>query len=148
MTWGMHAINHLDLKHNTEADRLLNKSYFNYIRAPFNVWCEYTSKGCGAVNFITGAGGFLQVILNGYAGIRPRIDHLFIKQPVMLPGISQYKVHGLNYMNATFSVNFDAASKHNTFIHIDEINSNSTRIVVEVLDRKYLACQDCTCKYL
>lgn len=147
MTWSMHAINHLDLKHIAEADRLLDKSYSNYIRAPFNVWCEYTSQGCGAVNFITGAGGFLQVVLYGYAGIRPRLDHLLIKEPVKLPGVSKYKVQGLKYIGARFSVNFHKESTHNSFIHFDEIDPTGPRIIVEVLDRKYLACQDCICKY-
>lgn len=148
MTWSMHAINHLDLKHYTEAERLLDKSYSNYTRAPFNVWCEYTSQGCGAVNFITGAGGFLQVVLYGYAGIRPRLDHLLIKQPLKLPGVSESTVQGLNYLGARFSVNFDETSVHNPFIYFDEISSNSPRIIVEVLGRKYLACLNCTCKYL
>lgn len=35
----------------------------------------------GAINFLTGAGGFLQAILNGYAGIKVHIDRLEINNP-------------------------------------------------------------------
>lgn len=35
----------------------------------------------GATNFLTGAGGFLQSILNGYAGIRMFIGRLEINHP-------------------------------------------------------------------
>lgn len=35
----------------------------------------------GATNFITGSGGFLQTILNGYAGIKIFIDRLEIRNP-------------------------------------------------------------------
>uniref|UniRef100_A0A336LM18 Protein-glucosylgalactosylhydroxylysine glucosidase n=1 Tax=Culicoides sonorensis TaxID=179676 RepID=A0A336LM18_CULSO len=143
MTWGMHAINHLDLKHFSDAERLLNKTYSNYIRPPFNVWCEYTSEGCGAVNFITGAGGFLQVILYGYAGIRPRLDHLLIKQPSKLPGVKEFKIQRLNYLGTRFSINFNEKSPVKGFIHFDEVRTGS-RIILETVNRKYLVCQNCT----
>lgn len=35
----------------------------------------------GATNFITGSGGFLQAILNGYAGIKMFIDRFEIRNP-------------------------------------------------------------------
>ncbi|XP_063701061.1 protein-glucosylgalactosylhydroxylysine glucosidase-like [Culicoides brevitarsis] len=140
MTWSMHAINHLDLQHKSEADRFLNKSYADYIRSPFNVWCEYTSQGCGAVNFITGAGGFLQVILSGYAGIRTRLDHLLIKNPEKLPDVQKFKIHGLTYMGNRFSVNYDP---NVSFIEFSEINENRPRLVVESEGIKYLACRNC-----
>jgi protein-glucosylgalactosylhydroxylysine glucosidase len=58
MTWGMHSIGYLDLGRYDEAASLFNRSFAN-IKYPFGVWSE-TPKG-GAPNFITGAGGFLQV---------------------------------------------------------------------------------------
>lgn len=37
MTWQMHAISHIELNEIEKADVLLQKSYQNYIRPPFNV---------------------------------------------------------------------------------------------------------------
>lgn len=35
----------------------------------------------GAHNFLTGAGGFLQSLLSGYAGLKLRLDGLHIDRP-------------------------------------------------------------------
>ena len=76
MTWGMHAIGHLELGQEDEASELFNRSYLPYVQVtligvllffffaistqpPFNMWTEVPGGG-GAVNFITGMGGFLQ----------------------------------------------------------------------------------------
>lgn len=45
------------------------------------MWNEVIKGEKGATNFITGSGGFLQTILNGYAGIRMFIDRLEIRNP-------------------------------------------------------------------
>lgn len=42
------------------------------------VWSE-RRYGNGAVNFITGAGGFLQAVLYGYGGFRIKNDGLYFK---------------------------------------------------------------------
>jgi len=50
----------LELGDYDKAADLFERSYAPYVKEPFNVWTEVDS-GVGAVNFITGAGGFLQV---------------------------------------------------------------------------------------
>lgn len=67
MTWSMQAIGYLEVGLHQEASKYFVQGYSN-IQAPFNVWTE-TPQG-GAVNFITGAGGFLQSVWAGYFGIR------------------------------------------------------------------------------
>ena len=79
MTWGMHAIGHLELGQEDEASKLFNRSYLPYVQVglylclivlffaistqpPFYMWTEVPGGG-GAVNFITGMGGFLQAKL-------------------------------------------------------------------------------------
>jgi hypothetical protein len=42
-----------------KAAGYFNQSFATYIKAPFGVWTELPSGGC--YNFVTGAGGFLQV---------------------------------------------------------------------------------------
>uniref|UniRef100_A0A3Q4HDF7 Protein-glucosylgalactosylhydroxylysine glucosidase n=1 Tax=Neolamprologus brichardi TaxID=32507 RepID=A0A3Q4HDF7_NEOBR len=68
MTWGMFAIGWLELGEAEKAQLLLEKC-FNNIQGPFQVWSE-SSDGSGAVNFLTGMGGFLQAVLFGYTGFR------------------------------------------------------------------------------
>uniref|UniRef100_A0A3B3Z7L1 Glycoside hydrolase family 65 central catalytic domain-containing protein n=1 Tax=Periophthalmus magnuspinnatus TaxID=409849 RepID=A0A3B3Z7L1_9GOBI len=65
---GMFAIGWLELGEAERAQHLLVKC-FNNIQGPFQVWSE-SSDGSGAVNFLTGMGGFLQAVLFGYTGFR------------------------------------------------------------------------------
>lgn len=45
------------------------------------MWNEVIQGEKGATNFITGSGGFLQTILNGYAGLKMFIDRFEIRNP-------------------------------------------------------------------
>ena len=67
MTWAMFAIGHWDVGDVDEAQSLFNRSYAN-VQEPYGVWTETPSGG--TTNFITGAGGFLQGVINGLAGVR------------------------------------------------------------------------------
>lgn len=50
------------------VDTLLPLSYQGHVRAPFNALSETPRND--AVNFLTGAGGFLQQVIYGYTGLR------------------------------------------------------------------------------
>jgi trehalose/maltose hydrolase-like predicted phosphorylase len=65
MTWGMHCVGFLELdgQDTQKSYGLFNRSYAN-VKDPYFVWTE--SPSGGAINFITGAGGFLQTYLFGY----------------------------------------------------------------------------------
>lgn len=67
MTWGMHAIGWLETGDLVRASPLFQRSFAN-VHEPFDVWTE--SPTGGAINFITGAGGFLQAVLFGFGGLR------------------------------------------------------------------------------
>ena len=73
MIYGMQAVALLELGYHDNATSEFKRSYAN-IQKPFNVWTE-TPTG-GTVNFITGAGGFLQSVVFGYGGLRIRDNHL------------------------------------------------------------------------
>lgn len=109
MTWGMHAIGFLDVEEYEEANRLLERSYKGYQRSPFYVWSEVTPPTPGAINFITGAGGFLQVILSGYGGVRPQLGYLQIRKPRPLPIPSPgfMSIKGLYYLGSTYDIFVD-----------------------------------------
>lgn len=58
-------------------------SYKEYLRPPFNVLAE-TPKN-NSINFLTGAGGFLQQVIFGYTGLRIGNEGLVKKFNPMLP---------------------------------------------------------------
>ena len=71
MTWSVFSIGWMNVKNYTQAAALFQRGYQNNVNSPFNVWSE-VSQGKGTINFITGAGGFLQAALFGTMGIRVR----------------------------------------------------------------------------
>ncbi|XP_029290039.1 protein-glucosylgalactosylhydroxylysine glucosidase [Cottoperca gobio] len=97
MTWGMFAIGWLELGEAEKAQHLLEKCFKN-IQGPFQVWSE-SSDGSGAVNFLTGMGGFLQAVLFGYTGFRVQKECLAFS-PILPDGISELCVRGVNYLGS------------------------------------------------
>ncbi|XP_066928849.1 protein-glucosylgalactosylhydroxylysine glucosidase-like [Clytia hemisphaerica] len=96
MTHSMFSIGWNEIGEKQNADQAFQKNYEN-IQPPFHVWSEIR-KGDGAANFITAAGGYLQSIIFGYAGLRLRDDGLhFDMQP--LPGNKPYCLNGIKYRN-------------------------------------------------
>lgn len=75
MTHSMFTIGWLEAGEQEKAERAFIKNFAN-IQGPFKVWSE-RRWGYGAVNFITGAGGFLQAVLYGFGGIRIKRDGLY-----------------------------------------------------------------------
>jgi len=101
MTWGIHSIGWLDLGNFIKADELFNHAYVQYAREPFKVWTEVQS-GDGAVNFITGMGGFLQSVLFGYGGLRLDIDELRFNKGRLPPNTTEIIFRNLHYLGTTF----------------------------------------------
>lgn len=106
MTWGMHALGFLELGDAALAASNFNRSFAN-AQQPFYVWTE-TPTG-GAVNFLTGVGGFLQTALFGLAGIRIWGDHLAL-DPSLVEGMTSVLVRGLHYRGTTFEVAYGETS--------------------------------------
>ena len=77
----MHAVGNLELGDEEPALNLFKMSYEPYIHPPFYMWTE-NILGTGAVNFLTGMGGFLQGVLFGYLGIRTRLDRMILNYPL------------------------------------------------------------------
>ncbi|KAM9147062.1 protein-glucosylgalactosylhydroxylysine glucosidase [Pangshura tecta] len=97
MTWSMFAVGWMELKEIQRAQSQLSKC-FNNITEPFKIWVE-NSDGSGAVNFLTGMGGFLQAILFGYTGFRITKSSLNF-DPICLDNISKLKVTGVSYLGS------------------------------------------------
>eukprot|EP01122_Echinamoeba_exundans_P016203 TRINITY_DN813_c0_g1_i5.p1 TRINITY_DN813_c0_g1~~TRINITY_DN813_c0_g1_i5.p1 ORF type:complete len:666 (+),score=37.76 TRINITY_DN813_c0_g1_i5:1105-3102(+) len=103
MTDGIHTIALLSCGLPEAAAEYFPKSFAN-AKPPFWVWQE-TPTG-GAVNFITGAGGFLQALIFGYGGLRIENGSLLFS-PRLAPETSSMKVRGVRYRLAVFDVFWD-----------------------------------------
>lgn len=67
------------------------------------VWNEVIEgiQADGAHNFLTGAGGFLQSILGGYAGLKVRLDGLHIDRPRLPANVRRLWLTGEHNENST-----------------------------------------------
>ncbi|KAK4056495.1 alpha,alpha-trehalase ath1 [Microbotryomycetes sp. JL221] len=82
-----------------------------YNRAPFYQFSEqqideYSENGGTnpSYTFLTGHGGFLQVLTHGYTGYRSRTDRLYF-DPNLPPQLTNYTVKGLKWGGSSFDVN-------------------------------------------
>jgi len=74
----------------------------------FNVWREELDGGHS--NFITGAGGFLQNVVNGYAGVRIGAGGVLRLRPALpLWGVTGIALRELHFRGRRLTVGFDAA---------------------------------------
>ncbi|XP_039619546.1 protein-glucosylgalactosylhydroxylysine glucosidase isoform X2 [Polypterus senegalus] len=103
MTWGMFAVGWLELKQKTRAQAHLMKCFSN-IQEPYKVWSEY-SDGTGAVNFLTGMGGFLQAVLFGYTGFRIKKESLNF-DPALPEEIMDFSITGVCYLGNKLNFTF------------------------------------------
>ncbi|NXQ18088.1 PGGHG glucosidase, partial [Peucedramus taeniatus] len=101
MTWSMFAVGWLELKELQRAWSQLEKCFSN-ITEPFKVWVE-NSDGSGAVNFLTGMGGFLQVVLFGFTGFRITRSGLLF-DPAFPHDITKLKVSSISYLGNKLEV--------------------------------------------
>ncbi|XP_058663581.1 protein-glucosylgalactosylhydroxylysine glucosidase [Ammospiza caudacuta] len=101
MTWSMFAVGWLELKEPQRAWSQLEKCFSN-ITEPFKVWVE-NADGSGAVNFLTGMGGFLQVILFGFTGFRITRSALLF-DPAFPDGVTKLKLSSISYLGNRLEV--------------------------------------------
>ncbi len=83
MTITLYPLGAAELGDRAMLDTILTKSYQPYLRGPFNVLAETPTSD--AVNFVTGAGGFLQQVIYGYTGLRLGERGLVPKYRPLLP---------------------------------------------------------------
>lgn len=103
MTWSMFSVGWMELKDARRAGDLLGRSFAN-ITEPFKVWTE-NADGSGAVNFLTGMGGFLQAALFGFTGFRiTRAGVTF--DPMCPAGVSGVRVSGICYQGHKLDFSF------------------------------------------
>lgn len=121
MSFSMYSINFLDVGDYMKANEMLERSYKPHIRQPFNVWSEVIDGETGATNFITGAGGFLQTIFNGFLGIRVLPTHLEIKNSKLPKNCTLLDVKGISYLRSKFQLSI---SQSRTFLNFVDLKDD------------------------
>jgi hypothetical protein len=111
----MHAIGYLDTGDQSKAASNFNRSFANS-QPPFGMWTE-TPTG-GAVNFITGAGGFLQGVVFGYPGLRLlHEDNALQIKPILIEGATHMKLRGIHYQNSILDISYNSSIVDFTLVH-------------------------------
>lgn len=144
MTWSSFALNWLDIDNYTAAEYLFNDSFALNIQEPFKVWCE-TTYGHGAHNFISicffhfyfylaGAGGFLQLIIYGYGGIRLKNDRMLFNPPPTPSHFSGLELTGIDYLGNSLVLKI-----FENDIYINSVNyEGSSQLQLFTVNNKYL----------
>jgi trehalose/maltose hydrolase-like predicted phosphorylase len=92
------------------VDSLLPFSYQGHLRGPFLMLSETPTND--AVNFLTGAGGFLQQVIFGYTGFRLGDRGLEPAFPPVLPSrITRLLIRNLHVRGRSYDVAVDAAGR-------------------------------------
>lgn len=82
----------------------------------------------GAGNFITGAGGFLQSVINGYGGIRLHFDKMTITNFYVPPASLALEFKSISYLNNRFSLRIVGDQATIRFIEVDPEHSLKAQI--------------------
>eukprot|EP00823_Brevimastigomonas_motovehiculus_P004961 TRINITY_DN3407_c0_g1_i1.p1 TRINITY_DN3407_c0_g1~~TRINITY_DN3407_c0_g1_i1.p1 ORF type:complete len:240 (-),score=48.44 TRINITY_DN3407_c0_g1_i1:62-781(-) len=123
MTYSMHAIAYLELNDLANSEKLFAKAYAN-VQPPFDVWTE-TPKG-GAINFITGAGGFLQSCVFGYPGVRLLEDGLTVN-PLLFPKTTFVRLRKIFYLDNFFDFSYD---EKYMYFEAKSVSSSSSPLII------------------
>ena len=92
-------------------DSLLPHSYRGHLKGPFLMLSETPTNN--AVNFVTGAGGFLQQVIFGYTGLRLGEQGLEPAFPPLLPSrISRLLLRNLHVRGKRYDVLVDSTGRH------------------------------------
>ncbi|XP_069821516.1 protein-glucosylgalactosylhydroxylysine glucosidase isoform X1 [Dendropsophus ebraccatus] len=124
MTWSMFAIGYMELRETKMAQEQLKKCFAN-ITDPFKIWTE-SADGSGAVNFLTGMGGFLQAVLFGYTGFRIMENYLKF-DPIFTDDVTALYITGVCYLGN--KVDF-AFSKDLTTVTLTSVLDSQFALVI------------------
>ena len=103
MTATLYPVVAAELRDRTLVDSLLPLTHRGYLRGPFRILAE-TPKN-DAVNFLTGAGGFLQQVIYGYTGLRLGDDGVRPAFTPVLPStISRLTLRGFRIRGKCYDI--------------------------------------------
>jgi trehalose/maltose hydrolase-like predicted phosphorylase len=100
-----------ELGNRAMLDSLLPHSYQGHLKGPFLMLSETPTND--AVNFVTGAGGFLQQVIFGYTGLRLGEQGLEPAFPPLLPSrISRLLLRNLHVRGKRYDVLVDSTGRY------------------------------------
>ena len=103
--WSMHSISWGDLGDYEKSDAFFERGYHDYVKGAFSSWYEGYGDFGGVSYFITGVGGWLQSIINGYGGVRYARDSMTINRPRVPPNCTSMKIRGISYLGSKLELN-------------------------------------------
>ena len=105
MTWSMYLVGYLEIGQMDEAAAFFNKSWIPFVDKKTGNF----GGDCGG-NFLTGAGGFLQGLWAGWAGMRLRIDSLDFITPRVPTTTTGLKLRGVRHLRHCFGPSHTSTS--------------------------------------
>ena len=99
MTWSMYAVGYLEIGDLDQAATFFNRSWLPYVDRKTGDF----GGDCGG-NFLTGAGGFLQGLWAGWAGMRLREGSLDFVTPRVPATTDGLKLRGVAYLGSKFDL--------------------------------------------
>jgi trehalose/maltose hydrolase-like predicted phosphorylase len=103
MTETLYPVIAAELGERALVDTLLPLSYAGHVRPPFYALAETPRND--AVNFLTGAGGFLQQVIYGYTGLRITDEGLRpVYRPVLPSAITRLMLKHVSVRGKTFDI--------------------------------------------
>jgi trehalose/maltose hydrolase-like predicted phosphorylase len=123
----------LEMGNRSAADAQFDLAFTHMDLEHFNVFEEKNSGDFGHLNFITGAGGYLQNIINGYFGLRYTPEGLNLR-PVLPPhGVTAVKLRALSLGSSRMDVVLTANNITVTLLEGNAINITSHGVSDKVL---------------
>lgn len=93
MTWSIFCVQHARLGNAVKAEEMFRRCYLPFSRPPFGALAE--TPTADNPYFVTAAGGMLQAVLNGFAGLEISDRGITRKKSVMPPSWKSITVKGL-----------------------------------------------------
>jgi hypothetical protein len=104
------AVGAAELNDRAMMDSLLPHSYQAHMKGPFLMLSETPTNN--AVNFVTGAGGFLQQVMFGWTGLRLGANGLEPAFPALLPSsVKRLVLRNLTVRGKLYDVTVDATGR-------------------------------------
>ena len=120
-----YSIAWLALGNRSAADAQLRLAFDHMDLAHFHVWSEVSHGGVtsGHRNFLTGAGGYLQNIVNGYAGLRYDAEGLRLLPLLPPDGVSSVTLRAMSFAGCRLTVVYDDETLHATLLHCGSVDA-------------------------
>ncbi|HET9464383.1 MAG TPA: hypothetical protein VFO71_02535, partial [Gemmatimonadales bacterium] len=107
------AVGAAELNDRPMVDSLLPFSYRTHMKGPFLMLSETPTNN--AVNFVTGAGGFLQQVIFGWTGLRLGDNGLEPAYPALLPSsVARLVLRHISVRGKRYDVTVDRSGRRMT----------------------------------